>query len=52
MENFIMDLMYTPVTTIWNKKLLVPGNSISVAVDMNILGGVEGDTWFGSPWVV
>ena len=50
MEHFIIDLMYVPVTAIWKKKLLVPRNSISVAVDLNRFG-VEGDT-FGSPWVV
>ena len=51
MENFIIDLMYMPVTAIWNEKIVSARNSISVTVVMNRFG-VEGDTWFGSPWVV
>ena len=52
MENFIMDLMYAPVATIWNEKIVSAQKFGFCRVDMNILWGVEGDTWFGSPWVV
>ena len=52
MENFITDIMYTPVATIWNEKIISAKKLVFVVVDMNILRGVEGTTWFGSPWVV
>ena len=48
MENFIMDIMYMPVATIWNEKIISAKKLVFVVVDMNIRG-VEGATWFGSP---
>ena len=50
MKNFVSDLVYAPVTAIWNEKIVRAQKSTSVAVNLNKFE-VEGDA-SGSPWLV